>query len=103
MNEAKGYQCFPAIGFDDEYAYNPDRLIDGDGKALKPGYNHGQKHHRGVGRASTGDEAKDKIIAKKEEDNAIAELKKMRADLDEKLAKLENLENERKSRRTKKD
>lgn len=68
MNDAAGFQCFPAIGFDDEYAFNPDRLLDEDGKALKPGYNHGKKHHRGMGRASAGDAEQEKIIAQQEED-----------------------------------
>jgi len=103
VNDAAGFQCFPAIGFDDEYAFNPDRLLDEDGKALKPGYNHGKKHHRGMGRASAGDAEQEKIIAQQEEDSAIDELKKMRADLDEKLANLEKLEAARKNRRTKKE
>ena len=29
--------------------YNPERLTGEDGKQLKPGYNHGRKHHRGMG------------------------------------------------------
>lgn len=99
VNEAVGFHCFPAAGFAGEYEYNPERLIDQDGNPLKPGYNHGKKHHRGKGRPSTGDVGKDQARDKAEEDSAIHDLKKMRADLDAKIAKLDALEAKRKLRR----
>ena len=73
--------------------------IDAIQYAYRPGYNHGAKHHRGMGHAGTGNAEEDALVAQAEEDTAIEDLKQMRADLDEKLAKLEMVEKNRNARR----